>query len=63
MEVLYLFYQLSTFAKKNFYWYLKKRRPMPNIAIYGNMTISLRRTLNIPTPSYVQVIQYWVGYS
>lgn len=32
------------------------RRNLPNIAIYGNLTLSLRRTLSVPTPSYVQVL-------
>lgn len=37
---------------KNDIW----RRSIPNIAIYGNLTLSLRRSLSVPTPGYVQIL-------
>jgi hypothetical protein len=32
-------------------------KSLPNVAVYRNLTLSLARTLRVPTPSYVQTLQ------
>lgn len=37
------------------WWYSECSRSMPMVAIYGNLTLALSKSLKVPTPSYVQV--------